>query len=499
MKNGFTFEGFEPANTTPVPDFLFDVLLAHLSESELKVLLYIIRRTNGFKKPADAISLTQFQKGIKKRATGEVLDEGCGIGDRTTIVKALAALEKKGCIQCEKGNDPQGDKAVSVYRIKFRSDGVVGKPDHPSEEGSGQTRPPWWAQPTTVVGRTNHRVVGKPDLQETVLQETESQETVLQEGTYGADAPTPAHLLKEVDEKLEEVEELQRITGEHPAVKPTDTESHYHIAVSAIGNEEDEPVLSAPRLTLPSKGQSHAQPADLSRRGVRGPDSGPDHRVAHRLDDTSQQAPGTAALPPAAAVTDTVGRKVGISSVQATSAPLVPLPAQATSPPAGSVEPAPTVQASGFTPPKRPRQPRPPAMPPAPPTITLTPQEKAFWGLWCNLFFNKDIEPELTMTAYGHVRKLAPHITSAEQLESLVKKARQDLEENTGVKRKTVYLGNCVNSYPGWKQEQQAAQGPPEEKPMDKYTAASRDKERNERNMQRLRDMIIAEGGELPQ
>ena len=36
---------------------LFDELLPYLSEAELKVLLYIVRRTFGFKKEADAISV----------------------------------------------------------------------------------------------------------------------------------------------------------------------------------------------------------------------------------------------------------------------------------------------------------------------------------------------------------------------------------------------------------------------------------------------------------
>ena len=315
----------------------------------------------------------------------------------------------------------------------------------------------------------------------------------------GDDAPTPAELLEDVIETHDDVkEELKRITGEHPAVH-VDNESHYHIANgSAIGNEER---VIAPALSLPSKGVSHARRvvrADLPSGSDRGDSPGlrgslPDRPV--------EQTPGTPESLPLAAVAD-YGRHGDTGSVQAISAPssLGPEPAQATIPPAaGSVAgDATTAQAKGFTPPKRPRAKRPPVMPAEPPTITLTPQEQFFWlELWCKMFFNKDIAPELTPTAYRHVRKLAPHITSAEQMESLTKKARQDLEDNTGVKRKTVYLGNCVNSYPGWKQEQ-AAQAPPEEKPMDKYTAASRNEERNERGLQRLRDMITANGGELP-
>lgn len=196
----FAFEGFEPANTTPVPDVLFDELLSELNESELKVLLYIIRRTAGFKKQTDAISLTQFQKGIRKRATGEILDKGCGVKDRATIVKALASLEKRGCIESIKGSDPQGDKATSSYRIRFRS-GVVGKTNHPTDIGSGQNQPPWFAKPTTGSGQNQPGVVGDSNPQETVIQPNSKQETVRQEGTYSADkqstpgALAPTHAL----------------------------------------------------------------------------------------------------------------------------------------------------------------------------------------------------------------------------------------------------------------------------------------------------------------
>ena len=94
---------------------------------------------------------------------------------------------------------------------------------------------------------------------------------------------------------------------------------------------------------------------------------------------------------------------------------------------------------------------------PAPPKFTLTEQEQAFWEtLWCGYWFNKDIPPKLNETAYEHILTLAPHITTAEQLDSLVKFARQRLEENTGVKCKIIHLGNLVSSYRGWKQQQPA-------------------------------------------
>jgi hypothetical protein len=52
-----TFKGYSSPNYTPVPDELFDEQLPDLSGAELKLLLYIIRRTFGFKKESDNISL----------------------------------------------------------------------------------------------------------------------------------------------------------------------------------------------------------------------------------------------------------------------------------------------------------------------------------------------------------------------------------------------------------------------------------------------------------
>jgi hypothetical protein len=47
---GIRFKGYTSPNYTQVPDELFDEQLPHLSGAELKVLLYIMRRTFGFKK-----------------------------------------------------------------------------------------------------------------------------------------------------------------------------------------------------------------------------------------------------------------------------------------------------------------------------------------------------------------------------------------------------------------------------------------------------------------
>ncbi len=94
------------------------------------------------------------------------------------------------------------------------------------------------------------------------------------------------------------------------------------------------------------------------------------------------------------------------------------------------------------------------------PAITLTEQQQAFWALWCAVWFNVDIAPSLNETAYGHVKTLAPHITTQEQMNSLEKHARKRLLEQSGISRKEVQLGNCANSYQSWIQTQQQAPKP---------------------------------------
>ncbi len=61
------FEGFRSPNFTTVPDELFDDLIPRLSGAEVKVLLYIVRRTFGFKKERDNISISQMLEGIVKK------------------------------------------------------------------------------------------------------------------------------------------------------------------------------------------------------------------------------------------------------------------------------------------------------------------------------------------------------------------------------------------------------------------------------------------------
>lgn len=173
IEEPFVFDGFEPANTTPVPDVFFDVLMPHLNEAQLKVMLYIIRRTLGFKKGSDAISLTQFRYGITTKS-GKKLDSGCGLKNFTTISKALKSLEEMGCIESVKGKTSEGDQATTVYRVRFRGTTPTVVPTTPNVEGVlRQTEDRTTSSGVRVLRQTESQ---ERERQKTGKQQTEKQE-----------------------------------------------------------------------------------------------------------------------------------------------------------------------------------------------------------------------------------------------------------------------------------------------------------------------------------
>ena len=104
-------------NTTAVPDNFFDVLMPTLSEAQLKVVLYIMRRTFGFKKNSDNISVGQMVNGITKR-TGEVLDLGTGLS-RRAVIKAVKELVEQGVIVKNRNfSHERGDEAAT-FSLRF--------------------------------------------------------------------------------------------------------------------------------------------------------------------------------------------------------------------------------------------------------------------------------------------------------------------------------------------------------------------------------------------
>ena len=162
----FKFRGFRSPNYTMVPDELFDELLPELTGAELKVLLYIIRRTFGFKKDEDAISLSQMLRGITTR-DGQVLDRGVGLS-KPTLLQALRSLKALNIIEADRSASLDRGDEPTVYRLNFTESvteqktrpPVVKKFDH----GGGEE--------TLPGGRAKNLTT-----QETVLQETDIQDS----------------------------------------------------------------------------------------------------------------------------------------------------------------------------------------------------------------------------------------------------------------------------------------------------------------------------------
>jgi hypothetical protein len=165
--------GFSAPNYTQVPDEFFDDLMVDLSEAELRVLLYLMRRTFGFKKHADAISLKQIINGIQTR-DGRVIDRGAGLS-HTSVKRGIKGLVERGVIRVEKVRSEDGDYETNIYAIVFKGEGTQVAPGRqqeflPLSQGRQEEFLP--------VGNGGAEGVGTRSApQETVVQQTVRQET----------------------------------------------------------------------------------------------------------------------------------------------------------------------------------------------------------------------------------------------------------------------------------------------------------------------------------
>lgn len=192
-------------NSTQVPDVILDHWMAELSGAEFKVLLYIARRTYGFGKDRDTISLSQIAGGLKRR-DGTVLDRGTG-ASRSSVARSLKALEERGLIVRTTNLAESGREfEENTYRINLdweppaADDGGPGG-GGPGEEGegvvSGSDHPPsecdrGWSQGETrgglkTEGGWSQNDTHKKQIQETA-QETASAGAAVMNGRDAVDA-----------------------------------------------------------------------------------------------------------------------------------------------------------------------------------------------------------------------------------------------------------------------------------------------------------------------
>jgi DnaA N-terminal domain len=118
LDSPFFFEGIESPNGTIFPDALLDLVMPFLTPTEWKVCTYVVRRTFGWKKASDRISLEQICHGIVRR-DGSRLDHGTQL-DRKTAIKALRGLEGKGVIVAQRNYSDAHGFEPTTYGLRFR-------------------------------------------------------------------------------------------------------------------------------------------------------------------------------------------------------------------------------------------------------------------------------------------------------------------------------------------------------------------------------------------
>lgn len=148
------FIGFASPRYTQVPDELFDDLLPDLTGAELKVLMYVIRRTFGFKRDSDHISLSQMVQGITRK-DGSVLDRGTGL-TKESVIKAARTLVDKGILVRTRVTSVDKGFESTEYSLKM-----------------AQFSPMSEKLTRGLVGQTRQALVKSSDIQETVKQETD--------------------------------------------------------------------------------------------------------------------------------------------------------------------------------------------------------------------------------------------------------------------------------------------------------------------------------------
>ncbi len=188
----FIFQGIDDVTYTQVPDVFFDFLMPRLTGAELKVLLYVARRTFGFKKKRDDISFSQICSGITTRE-GKVLDEGTGLSKSTAQIAVKGLLSKEVIVANKRSSRERGNEPTT-YSLKFRK--VV--PDGPY---------------------TGNRHRGMPEIGTALYRKSATQETVVQQTVLSNDVnvertPKNTHTDEDVAKLAYLAEEVAKRLGD---------------------------------------------------------------------------------------------------------------------------------------------------------------------------------------------------------------------------------------------------------------------------------------------
>ena len=103
------------------PDEVIDEIMPNLNGAEFKVLMYIVRKTFGYRKyEGDKIPLSQIVSGTKRK-DGSYYDKGTGLS-KTAVLEALKFLEKSRIILVKRTKSEDGLRQINYYVLNTRND-----------------------------------------------------------------------------------------------------------------------------------------------------------------------------------------------------------------------------------------------------------------------------------------------------------------------------------------------------------------------------------------
>jgi phage replication O-like protein O len=118
------YSRIEAPNYTQIPNVIFDCWMEKLSPAEFKIICTICRKTFGWRKDFDHISLRQLEKttGLSKR----------------WIIKSISSLIEKGLVIKSRSKTKEGDDDINEYKINL----VVGSEQNTQGGGNLNHTPP---------------------------------------------------------------------------------------------------------------------------------------------------------------------------------------------------------------------------------------------------------------------------------------------------------------------------------------------------------------------
>lgn len=133
--------GFIP-NSFQHPNLYVDKYMSFLTNNELRVLVYMMRRIFGFHKHQDRIAISQITEGIVTKQ-GERLDYGAGLS-KPACIKAIEGLSRFGLVVEVADNDPKAREgkcyALQLEESQVDFDGLVQRKGKTKEVETARTQ-----------------------------------------------------------------------------------------------------------------------------------------------------------------------------------------------------------------------------------------------------------------------------------------------------------------------------------------------------------------------